>query len=104
LVRDRNLDITILSCLFLVPTTNTNSTYVAGMRQVTSYPLALLKLVDESYEQNGQPLLGKAKRLGVNSSTFDVPVHKILAALITHAQSPETIAKELNLASVKMHL
>jgi hypothetical protein len=65
------------------------------MSQVTSYPLALLKLMDESYESTGQPPLGIARRVGVESSTFDLPAHKILQALITHAQSPETIAKEL---------
>jgi len=65
------------------------------MSQVASYPLALLKLMDESYESTGQPPLGIARRVGVESSTFDLPAHKILQALITHAQSPETIAKEL---------
>ncbi|KAF8338495.1 hypothetical protein F5887DRAFT_1077834 [Amanita rubescens] len=65
------------------------------MSQVTSYPLTLLKLMDERYESTGQPPLGIARRVGVESSTFDLPAHKILQALITHAQSPETIAKEL---------
>ncbi len=69
--------------------------YLAGMSQVTSHPLALLKLMDESYESTGQPPLGIARHVGVESSTFNLPAHKILQALITHAQSPETIAKEL---------
>ena len=62
------------------------------MSQVTSYSLALLKLMEES---TGQPPLGIARRVGVESLTFDLPAHKILQALITHSQSPETIAKEL---------
>ena len=69
--------------------------FVAGMSQVTSYSLALLKRMDESYESTGHPFLGIAKRVGVESSTFNLPAHKVLQALITHAQSPESIAKEL---------
>ena len=64
------------------------------MAQVTSYSLALLKLMDESYESTGKPPLGIVRRVGVESSTFDLPAHKILQALIIHALSPETIAKE----------
>ena len=69
--------------------------FVAGMSQITSYSLALLKLMDESYESTGQPFLGIAKRVGVESSTFNLPAHKVLLALITHAQSPESIAREM---------
>ncbi len=65
------------------------------MSQIASYPLALLKLMDEGYGSTGQPPLGIAERYGVESSAFNVPAHKILQALITHAPSPKTIAKEL---------
>lgn len=62
--------------------------------QVASYPLALLKLMDEVYSSTGWPPLGIAKRHGIESSTYDIPAHKILQALITHAPSPKSIAKE----------
>jgi hypothetical protein len=65
------------------------------MSQITSYSLALLKLMDESYKSTGQPFLGIAKRVGVESSTFNLPAHKVLLALITHAQSPDSIAREM---------
>jgi hypothetical protein len=64
------------------------------MSQVASYPLALLKLMDEDYGSTKQPPLGIAKRYGVQSSAYNVPAHKIMQALITHAPSPKTIAKE----------
>ena len=64
------------------------------MSQVTSYPLALLKLMDEGEVSTDQPPLGISKRLGVESSAYNVPAHEILQALITHAPSPKTIAKE----------
>ncbi|KAF8343254.1 hypothetical protein F5887DRAFT_974072 [Amanita rubescens] len=64
------------------------------MSQVASYPLALLKLMDEGDGSTEQLPLGIAKRHGVESSAYDVPAHKILQALITHAPSPTTIAKE----------
>ena len=82
----------VTSCVFS-PFAGTHY-FVAGMSQVTSYSLALLKLMDERYESTRQPPLGIARRVGAESSTFDMPAHKILLALITHAQSPETIAKE----------
>jgi hypothetical protein len=62
--------------------------------QVTSYSLALLNLMDEGDGSTGQPPLGIAKHYGVQSSAYNLPAHKILQALITHAPSPETIAKE----------
>ncbi|KAF8633762.1 hypothetical protein AX15_001268 [Amanita polypyramis BW_CC] len=64
------------------------------MSQVASYPLALLKLMDEGDGSTGQPSLGIAKRYGVESSAYNVPAHKMLQALITYAPSPQTIAKE----------
>ena len=39
--------------------------------------------------------LGTATRAGVESSTkFHVPAHRLLEALIHHAPSPDTIARE----------
>lgn len=64
------------------------------MSQVPSYPLALLKLMNEGDGSTGQPPLGISKRLGLESSAYNVPAHIILQALITHAPSPKTIAKE----------
>ncbi|KAF8731166.1 hypothetical protein AX14_005065 [Amanita brunnescens Koide BX004] len=59
--------------------------------QLASYPLALLKLMGEGEH----PPLGMARRSGVlESPALSVPAHKLLEALITHAPSPETIAKE----------
>jgi hypothetical protein len=65
------------------------------MSQITSYPLALLKLMDEGFQSTKHPPLGIATRVGVESSTFDLPAHKILLALITYAQSPEIFANEI---------
>ena len=64
----------------------------SGMEsQLASYPLALLKLMGEGEH----PPLGMARRSGVlESPALSVPAHKLLEALITHAPSPETIAKE----------
>ena len=64
------------------------------MSQVASYPLALLKLMDEGDGSTKQPPLGIAKRHGVELSAYNVPAHKMLQALITHAPSPTTIAKK----------
>ncbi|KAF5379073.1 hypothetical protein D9615_005978 [Tricholomella constricta] len=58
-----------------------------------SYPLALLKLMEQ--ETNVAPL-GMARRVGTATSTFDVPAHNLLLALLEHAPSPENIiAKEV---------
>ena len=63
--------------------------------QVSAYPLALLKLMDKGSEgSTAQPPLGIARRIGAESSTFNIPAHILLKALITHALSPETMAKE----------
>ena len=68
----------------------------SGMEsQVASYPLALLKLMDEGDGSTGQPPLGTASCVGTASSAFDIPAHRLLQALLTHAPSPEPIAKEL---------
>jgi hypothetical protein len=40
------------------------------------------------------PPLGNARRAGATSSTFDVPAHKLLHALIQHSPSPMTMAQE----------
>ena len=62
--------------------------------QIVTCPLALLKLMDEDDGSAGQPPLGIARRFDVESSTFNLPAHRLLKALITHAPSPETIAKQ----------
>ncbi|KAI6122895.1 hypothetical protein EDD16DRAFT_1569460 [Pisolithus croceorrhizus] len=62
--------------------------------QVPSYALALLNLMEEGYVSSGDLPLGIATRLGVESSMFDLPAHRILKALLTHSPSPKTIAKE----------
>ena len=38
--------------------------------------------------------LGMATRVGVEQSAYNVPAHRLLAALINHAPSPDTIARE----------
>jgi hypothetical protein len=59
-----------------------------------SYPLVLLKLMEQ--ETNVAPPLGMARRVGTATSTFDVPAHNLLLALLEHAPSPESIiAKEV---------
>ena len=40
------------------------------------------------------PSLGIAKRIGTETSTFDLPVHKLLQAVIKHSPSRETVAQE----------
>ncbi|KAF5387116.1 hypothetical protein D9615_001639 [Tricholomella constricta] len=62
--------------------------------QVATYPLALFKLMDEEDTSAKQPPLGFAKRAGTESSTFNVPAHSLLKALVSHAPSAETMAKE----------
>ena len=63
--------------------------------QVPSYPLTLLNLMEEGYGSTSQPPLGIARPSSAESSTLNVPAHRLLKALITHSPSPETIAKEL---------
>jgi hypothetical protein len=55
------------------------------------YPLALLKLM----AQEGAAPLGMAKRIGMEDSEWNLPAHRVLQALIEHAPSPESIAREL---------
>ena len=72
------------------------STHVySGMEShVASYPLALLRLMEKDDRSTAQPPLGIARRMGVESSMFNVPAHRLPKALITHAPSQETMAKE----------
>ena len=62
--------------------------------QVASYPLALLELMDQDDRCTAQPPLGIPRRIGAESSVFNIPAHRLLKALITHAPSQETVAKE----------
>jgi hypothetical protein len=41
-----------------------------------------------------RPPLGIARRVGSVTSTFDIPAHKLLQAIIEHSPSPETIICE----------
>jgi hypothetical protein len=62
-------------------------------RLLTSYPLALLQLIREDASAENLPL-GTATRVGMESSTFHVPAHRLLEALINHAPSPDSVARE----------
>ena len=50
--------------------------------------------MDEGDGSTGPLLLGTARRSGAEWSSLNVPAHRLLKALITHAPSPQTIAKE----------
>jgi hypothetical protein len=51
--------------------------------------------MDEGDGFTGRPPLGTARHVGTASSAFDIPAHRLLQALLTHAPSPEPISKEL---------
>lgn len=61
---------------------------------LASYILALLKLMGRQEDTIDKPPLGTARRVGSETSTFDVPAHKLLQAIIEHSPSPEKIAHE----------
>ena len=63
------------------------------MDSLAPYPLALLQLMREQASAEILPL-GMATRVGVEKSAFNVPAHRLLEALINHAPSPDTIARE----------
>ncbi|KAF8523340.1 hypothetical protein BU17DRAFT_86082 [Hysterangium stoloniferum] len=60
----------------------------------SSHVLALLSLMGKQEDVMDNPPLGIARRIGATTSTFDVPAHKLLQAVIEHSPSPETIARE----------
>jgi len=59
-----------------------------------SYVLELLKLIGRQDDAMENPPMGFARRAGAETSTFDVPAHKLLQALIEHSPSPKTMARE----------
>jgi hypothetical protein len=59
-----------------------------------SYALALINLMEQQEGVVSHPPLETARRLGSQTSTFDVPAHKLLQALIRYSPSPETIARQ----------
>ena len=58
--------------------------------QVTTYPLALLKLMNKE----GQSAKLPPKHAGTELLTFDIPLHILMKALITHVPLSETITRE----------
>ena len=74
--------------------TSTGSGLVDSESQVARYSLALLDLMDKDDGSTTQPPLGIARLIGAESSVLNVPAHRLLKALIAHAPSQETIAKE----------
>jgi hypothetical protein len=58
---------------------------------LASYPLLLLTLMKEDNESFPNPL-GTAERMP--DSSFKVPAHRLLLALLEHSPSPDTIARE----------
>ena len=58
--------------------------------QVTTYPLVLLKLMNEDDQSAKLP----PKCAGTESLTFNIPLHILMKALITHAPSSETVTRE----------
>ncbi|KAF8524063.1 hypothetical protein BU17DRAFT_85098 [Hysterangium stoloniferum] len=63
-------------------------------RHATPRVLALLRLMGKQENVMDNPPLGTARRIGATTSTFDVPAHKLLQAVIEYSPSPETIARE----------
>jgi hypothetical protein len=62
--------------------------------RLAPYPLALLQLMHEEEGSTENPPLGIAKRIGVEKSAYNLPAHKLLAALISYTPSPGTMARE----------
>ncbi|KAF8313010.1 uncharacterized protein EI90DRAFT_3136974 [Cantharellus anzutake] len=60
-----------------------------------SYALVLLKVMGKRNNVE-HPLLGFASRNGTQSSTFNVPAHKLLEAVIEYSPSSETITGEFS--------
>jgi hypothetical protein len=65
-----------------------------GSSLLATYPLALLQLMEGEEGSAENPPLGIATRVGVEKSVFAVPAHRLLQALMEHAPSPDTIARE----------
>ena len=65
-----------------------------ALRQLAPYPVALLQLMEGDEGLTANPFLGIAKRIGVETSTFNGPAHRLLSALIEHSLSPDSIARE----------
>jgi len=61
---------------------------------LASYVLALLNLMGRQEDVIDSPPLGTAGPVGSETSTFDVPAHKLLQAIIEHSLSPEKITHE----------
>lgn len=61
---------------------------------LVDYPLALLQLMINQEKTVNERPLGTAKRIGTDSSEFEIPAHRFLHALIRYSLSQETIAKE----------
>jgi hypothetical protein len=61
---------------------------------IASYVLALLNLMERQEDVIDSPPLGTARPVGSETSTFDVPAHKLLWAIIEHSPSPERITHE----------
>jgi hypothetical protein len=61
---------------------------------LASYVLALLNLMGRQEDVIVSPPLGTAKRVGSETSTFNVPAHKLLQAIIEHSPSPEKVTHE----------
>ncbi|KAI9512094.1 hypothetical protein F5148DRAFT_1146398 [Russula earlei] len=62
---------------------------------LASYLLILLGMMGRQDSSVDNLPLGLARRVGATSSTFDVPAHKLLRAVIEHSPSPETISREI---------
>ncbi|KAH9963117.1 hypothetical protein BC827DRAFT_1193455 [Russula dissimulans] len=69
-----------------------------------SYILELLEFIGKKDNSMENPPLGFARRAGAETSTFDVPAHKLLKALIEHSPSPETVAREFLVELVKCEI
>jgi hypothetical protein len=61
---------------------------------LASYPLTLLKLIGKQEDAAKNPPLGISKRLGVETSAFNVAAHRLLKAVIEYSPSPATVAQE----------
>jgi len=66
-----------------------------------SYALALLNLMARQENAIDNLPLGTARRIGAQTSTFDVPAHKLLQAVVQYSPCPEKIARQFLVAVAK---
>jgi hypothetical protein len=72
-----------------------------GLAMTGTLCAGALAAMEEQSKSNGNPPLGDAKRIGVETSMFTVQAYLLLRALIEYSQSPDVIAAEFLVELVK---